>query len=55
MSASGLYRTIRKQGKTIRSPVDCIVAALCIEHEVTLLQNDKDFEVIALYAPLKLQ
>lgn len=55
VSASGLYRTIRKQGKTIRSPVDCIVAALCIEHEVTLLQNDKDFEVIALYAPLKLQ
>jgi len=54
INASSIYRALRKQGKTIRSPVDCIIASVCIEHEVKLLQNDRDFEVIAKVTPLKL-
>ncbi len=52
--ASSMYRTIRKHGKTIRSPIDCIIAAVCLEHEVDLLHNDKDFDTIAQYTPLRI-
>jgi predicted nucleic acid-binding protein len=52
--AASLYRTIRKDGKTIRSPIDCILASLCLEHEVDLLHNDKDFSIIAQYTPLRI-
>jgi predicted nucleic acid-binding protein len=51
--ASSIYRTIRKHGKTIRSPIDCIIAAICIEHEIELLHNDKDFNNIAQYTSLR--
>ena len=40
-------------GKTIRSPIDCIIAAICIEHEIELLHNDKDFNNIAQYTSLR--
>ena len=52
--ASAIYRTIRKTGKTIRSPIDCIIASICIEHEVNLLHNDKDFAIIAQYTSLRI-
>jgi predicted nucleic acid-binding protein len=52
--ASSIYRTIRKHGKTIRSPIDCIIAAICIEHEIELLHNDKDFSIIAQYTSLRI-
>jgi hypothetical protein len=51
--ASSIYRDIRKHGKTIRSPIDCIIAAICIEHEIELLHNDKDFDNIAQYTSLR--
>ena len=51
--ASTLYRTIRKNGKTIRSPIDCIIVSLCLEHEVNLLYNDKDFDIISQYTSLR--
>jgi len=51
--ASSLYRTLCKNGKTIRSPVDCIIAALCLEHEISLIHNDRDFAAIAQYTSLK--
>jgi predicted nucleic acid-binding protein len=54
ISAASIYRNIRKNGETIRSPIDCIIAAICIEHEVNILHNDKDYNVIAGYTPLKI-
>ena len=36
-------------------PVDLLLAATAIEHEVTLLHLDKDFELIAQLAPLRQQ
>lgn len=50
-----LYRAIRRHGKTIRSPADCMIASICIEHGIRLLHNDNDFEVIAHYTPLKIE
>jgi predicted nucleic acid-binding protein len=52
ISAASIYRTIRKNGETIRSPIDCIISAICIEHEVKILHNDKDYNTIAKYTSL---
>jgi len=54
ISAASVFRKIRKNGETIRSPIDCIIAAICIEHEVNILHNDKDYDVIAKYTSLKI-
>lgn len=52
--AASMYRTIRKNGKTVRGPADCIIASVCLEHEVELLHNDKDFTTIAQYTSLRI-
>jgi predicted nucleic acid-binding protein len=44
---------LRKQGKTVRSGIDCVIAQIAIEHERMLLHNDADFELIATIRPLK--
>jgi len=51
--AAKIYRSIRKKGKTIRKPIDCIIAAICIENSSFLLHNDKDFVFISKYFPLQ--
>lgn len=53
INSASIYRTIRKHGKTIRSPIDCMIASICIEHEVRLLHNDNDFDIIAHYSNLQ--
>jgi predicted nucleic acid-binding protein len=45
--AAAIYRTLRSQGVTIRNSLDCMIAAVCIEHTVQLLHNDRDFDPIA--------
>ena len=42
-----LYRQCRDEGLTIRSSVDCLIAATAIAHGVRLLHNDRDFDSIA--------
>jgi predicted nucleic acid-binding protein len=53
INAAKIYRTCRKKGLTIRSPIDCIIAATCIENSAFLLHNDRDFDTIARYFPLE--
>jgi predicted nucleic acid-binding protein len=45
--AATIYRTCRSRGVTIRNATDCMIAATCIQHGVSLLHNDKDFDLIA--------
>ncbi|MCU0811216.1 MAG: PIN domain-containing protein [Thiobacillaceae bacterium] len=52
--AASIYRAIRKNGKTIRGPTDCVIASICLEHEIELLHNDKDFNTIAQYTSLQI-
>ncbi len=52
--ASEIYRKARKSGVTIRSTIDCIIAAIVLEHESRLLENDKDFVGLAKFCDLKL-
>jgi len=51
--AAKIYRSLRKNGKTIRKPIDCIIAATCIENSAFILHNDRDFEFISEYFPLQ--
>jgi hypothetical protein len=50
--AANIYRSLRKRGLTIRSPVDCLIAALAIKHKVALLHKDSDFALISRHFPL---
>ena len=45
--AADIYRSTRSKGITIRNSVDCMIAAVCIENDVPILHNDKDFDLIA--------
>ncbi|MFW6303126.1 MAG: PIN domain nuclease [Candidatus Sumerlaeota bacterium] len=49
-----LYRTLRKRGITIRKPLDCMIASVCMEHDATLLHNDRDFDSIAKHSQLSI-
>ncbi|MDT3697746.1 MAG: PIN domain nuclease [Ignavibacterium sp.] len=37
------YRVLRKKGVTVRKTIDVVIATFCIENELQLLHNDKDF------------
>jgi hypothetical protein len=46
-AAAELYVRCRQRGVTPRSPHDCLVARIAVENDVSLLQDDRDFETIA--------
>jgi hypothetical protein len=52
--AAALYRKLRARGVTVRSAVDCIIAATCLETGAALLTLDRDFGPIARHAGLRL-
>lgn len=51
-SAAAIFRTARRSGRTVRSLNDCLIAAVAIRHDATVLHKDADFEAIALVSPL---
>ncbi len=44
LAAAQHYRSLRAQGITVRSSIDVLVAAFCIEHDYALLHRDRDFQ-----------
>lgn len=38
------YRSLRAQGVTVRSGIDVLIAAFCIENDYALLHRDRDFD-----------
>jgi len=46
LQAAQIYRDCRKKGKTVKKTVDCIIAAICMENDLTLLHKDSDFDFI---------
>ena len=42
-----IYRQLRRNGITLKNPVDCLIAAVTMENNALLLANDSDFEQIA--------
>ena len=53
LAAADIYRSLRRQGITIRKSVDCMIAAVAIEHKVPLLHNDRDFDPMEAHCGLK--
>jgi predicted nucleic acid-binding protein len=53
--AARTYYDLRRAGRTVRSIVDCCIARMAIENDLTLLHNDRDFETIAAVRPFKHQ
>ncbi len=45
--AANLYFVCRRQGVTIRSTADCLIAQVAIEHRLMLLHNDRDYVRLA--------
>jgi predicted nucleic acid-binding protein len=48
-----LFRAARKSGVTVRSPVDCLIAACAIRHGALVLHRDRDFDHLARVSPLQ--
>ena len=53
MAAVEHYRDLRGRGYTVRSAVDVLVAAFCIEHDYALLHGDRDFGAFELHRGLR--
>ena len=47
-----LYRTARRAGHTVRSSVDCLIAACALRHGLTVAHCDRDFDALAEISPL---
>lgn len=44
LAAAQHARSLRAQGTNVRSAIDVLVAAFCIEHDYALLHRDRDFD-----------
>jgi predicted nucleic acid-binding protein len=51
--AAELYRNLRKKGVTIRKPNDCLIATYAIKNNIVLLNDDRDFRLIAEHSSLR--
>ena len=55
LHAADLYRAGRRAGLTIRSGVDCLIAACAIRHHVEVLHHDRDYDSLAKISPLRVR
>ena len=51
--AATIYHQGRRKGYTIRSSVDCLIAAIAIDNKVAVWHKDRDFDAIAHYTSLE--
>jgi predicted nucleic acid-binding protein len=51
--AVDLYRRARRAGVTVRSGVDCLIAACAIRHDLEVLHNDRDYPALARVSELR--
>jgi len=52
VAAARNFRSLRRQGITIRKTIDLLIGTWCIENRRPLLHNDKDFRPMALHLGL---
>ena len=53
--AAFIWRACRDAGEQVRNKLDCLIAAVAIRHEASVLHADRDFDVIARHAPLRIE
>jgi hypothetical protein len=47
-----LFRLARRSGLTVRSSVDCLIAACAVRNGLGILHHDRDFDQLAAISPL---
>jgi predicted nucleic acid-binding protein len=52
-TAADLYRRCRRGGETVRTLLDCLVAAVALRTGAAVLHRDRDFDVIARHVRLQ--
>jgi predicted nucleic acid-binding protein len=52
-AAVDLDRTARRRGITVRSSVECLIAASALRHELELLHRDRDYPLLARVSRLR--
>lgn len=52
--AARVVMRLRRVGKTLKNPIDALIAQHAIERDLVLVHDDHDFEIIAGAAQLKL-
>lgn len=53
--AVDLYRRARRAGLTVRSSVDCLIAACALRHDVTVFHHDRDYPKLARVSALRVR
>lgn len=51
--ATRLYRAARRSGLTVRSSVDCLIAACALGHELEVVHRDRDYPALARVSALR--
>jgi predicted nucleic acid-binding protein len=52
--AAHIYRHCRTKGFTIHSTVDCTIAAIALRYDLEVLHDDRDYDAIARFFPLRI-
>ena len=53
VASAANYRTLRSQGITVRTTIDCLIATFCILEDHRLLHRDPDFDSFEDHLGLK--
>jgi len=53
--AADLYRSARRAGLTVRSGVDCLIAACALRNNLDVVHRDRDFDALARISPLRVR
>ena len=51
--AAEIARLARASGRTVRSSMDCLIAAVATRHDAVVVHHDRDFDVLASVSPLR--
>jgi predicted nucleic acid-binding protein len=49
------YRFLRSQGITVRKTIDCLIATFCLQNNLALLHNDRDFDPFEQHLSLQVR
>ena len=52
-SAAQIYRDGRRHGLTVRSSMDCLIAATALRYDLLVWHMDRDYDLIATFRPLR--
>ncbi len=53
LRSAEIYRALRHKGISVRKPVDCMIASVALEHDIALLDNDRDFDPMEKHFRMK--